>query len=281
MGSLWRLFGPTSWVGSTLKMKILFIFSISLFSHLNLSIAQDDEKEIAFCPKEHPYEFNGGESCCDQPIDVSYDIGDQFCEGESGDGVDCPVTGLNCDNFFPVCNGYGSINGEGFPDAKYNTAFEPIKDENGVPVQIAHRVVFGEKEFESENSRKCLYWEDDLEQWRLGQCIAIGKNFPCIGFTLKLKDPRERCVVDGTGWIRACSEDVFQEAKLVGLVTFSSGASDVQSQTATASLSYVKTNSGSFKPKCKWKFRRGKFRCIKPRKRKPGKGKKKKDEEDS
>ena len=77
---------------------------------------------------------------------------------------------------FPVCNGYGSINGEGFPDAKYNTAFEPIKDENGVPVQIAHRVVFGEKEFESENSRKCLYWEDDLEQWRLGQCIAIGKN---------------------------------------------------------------------------------------------------------
>ena len=108
-----------------------------------------------------------------------------------------------------------------------------------------------------------------------------GKNFPAIGFTLKLKDPRERCVVDGTGWVKASTGDVFQEAKLVGFVTFSSGASDVQSQTATASLSYVKTNSGSFKPKCKWKFRRGKFRCIKPRKRKPGKGKKKKDEEDS
>ena len=109
-----------------------------------------------------------------------------------------------------------------------------------------------------------------------------GKNFPCIGFTLKLKDPRERCVVDGTGWVKACpTEEVFQEAKLVGLVTFSSGASDVQSQTATASLSYVKTNSGSFKPKCKWKFRRGKFRCIKPRKRGKGKGKKKKNQEDS
>ena len=75
-----------------------------------------------------------------------------------------------------MCNGYNSINGEGFPDVKYNTEFKPIKDENGVPVQIAHRVVFGEAKFESENSRKCLYWEDDLEQWRLGQCIAIGKK---------------------------------------------------------------------------------------------------------
>ena len=79
--------------------QILFIFSILLFSHLNLSIAQDDEEEIAFCPKEHPYAFNGGKSCCDQEVNVvDYDIGEQFCEGETEEGVDCPATELKCDN---------------------------------------------------------------------------------------------------------------------------------------------------------------------------------------
>jgi len=269
--------GPTNQSGwLDFKMVILYI-SILLFSQVGTSISQDDEEDIAFCPPTHPYAFNNGESCCEVEVNMfDYDPGDQFCEGDGGeDGVVCPSP-LGCDNFFPVCNGYGSVFGQGFDDENYNVEFKPLKDElegEEVPLQLAHRVIFGEKDFTNENARKCIYWEEGQNRWRLGQCIAIGKDFPFIGYTLSLKNPKD-CAVDNDGWLKASTNSIVEGGSLVGTVTFSSGASDVQSQTATASLTFVKTNSGSFKPKCKWRFRRGKFRCVKPRKR--GKGKKKK-----
>jgi len=266
--------GPTNQLGwLDFKMVILFI-SILLFSQLGLSISQDyeDEEQLVFCPPTHPYAFKDGESCCEVEVNMfDYDAGDQFCEGDGGeDGVDCPSP-LPCDNFFPVCTGYGSIFGQGFDDEKYNVELKPLVGELGgeeVPAQIAHRVIFAEKDFSSPSARKCLYWEAEQGRWRLGQCIAIDKDFPAIGYILSLKNPLKRCAVDEDGWIKASTNSIVEGGSLVGTVTFSSGASDVQSQTATASLTYVKTNSGSFKPKCKWRFRRGKFRCVKPRKKK-------------
>jgi len=258
--------------------------------------AQENEEEeggeeFAFCPPEYPWAHNDGEQCCDERIDVNYidyDTNKTLCAGEIGDGegIDCNEA-ISCSDFYPTCYGYNSISGDGFPDPKYNVAYEPLVDENEsaklnetIYVQISHRVVFGEKDFDESNpsSRKCLYWELETEQWRLGQCLALGpfsSKFNCVGYTLKVTK-LEGCVVDQVGWVSPCNEEEsLEEAKLVGIVTFSSGASDVTSQTATASLSYVKTNSGSFKPKCKWRFRRGSWKCVKGR----GKGKRKKNKE--
>ena len=77
----------------------------------------------------------------------------------------------------------------------------------------------------------------------------------------------QKCAVDLDGWVKGSSNEIVEGGSLVGVQTFSSGASEVQSQTATASLTYVTTNGASFKPKCEWKLRRGRFRCVKPRKR--------------
>ena len=54
-------------------------------------------------------------------------------------------------------------------------------------------------------------------------------------------------------------ELILKGSYVVGVQTFSSGASKVQSQTATASLTYVTTNGACFTPKCEWKLRGGRF----------------------
>merc|ERR1711971_1343058 len=139
-----------------------------------------------------------------------------------------------------------------------------------IPVLLNHRVIFGEVqgEGEDEKKRKCLYWEEDLKKWRLGQCLAIGFKFFSVGYALQIEDSTlQKCAVDLDGWVKGSSNEIVEGGSLVGVQTFSSGASEVQSQTATASLTYVTTNGASFQPKCEWKLRRGRFRCVKPRKK--------------
>ena len=80
---------------------------------------------------------------------------------------------------FPTCHGYDSIFGQGFDDEKYNVEYKPLRSNlsgQEIPVLLNHRVIFGEVqgEGEDEKKRKCLYWEEDLKKWRLGQCLAIG-----------------------------------------------------------------------------------------------------------
>ena len=100
---------------------------------------------------------------------------------------------------------------------------------------------------------------------QLVHLFFLGFKFFSIGYTLQVEDSNKFCAVDLNGWVNGMTNEIVEEGSLVGVGTFSSGASEVQSQTATASLTYVKSNGASYTPKCQWKLRRGRFRCVKPR----------------
>ena len=122
-------------------------------------------------------------------------------------------------------------------------------------------MVFGQAKYDNPTTRKCLYWEEQHGQWRLGQCLSIGFNFGCVGYTLNT----EGCAVDSElSWDKACSDNVIN-GKLIGAVTFGAAGNPVESQTSTGALTTVATKSGRRKPKCTWKYKNGRFRCVKRR----------------
>merc|ERR1712007_396511 len=95
-----------------------------------------------------------------------------------------------------------------------------------IPVLLNHRVIFGEvqSEGEDEKKRKCLYWEEDLKKWRLGQCLATGFKFFSVGYTLQIEDSTlQKCAVDLDGWVKGSSNEIVEGGSLVGVQTFSSG----------------------------------------------------------
>jgi len=247
---------------------MIFVLLLVLVQ-LSCSYADNELLELAFCPSDKPYSFANKKSCCELRVNLFQPLEDQECDGNE---TACEFED-GCEDFFPTCHGYDSIFGQGFDDEKYNVEYKPLRSNlsgQEIPVLLNHRVIFGEvqSEGEDEKKRKCLYWEEDLKKWRLGQCLAIGFKFFSVGYTLQIEDSTlQKCAVDLDGWVKGSSNEIVEGGSLVGVQTFSSGASEVQSQTATASLTYVTTNGASFKPKCEWKLRRGRFRCVKPRKR--------------
>ena len=99
----------------------------------------------------------------------------------------------------------------------------------------------------------------------MGQCLGIGFSFGCVGYTLKT----EGCSVDSDiSWKQACTDDDIEGAVLRGTNTFAAGADNVQTLTATGALTTVTTRSGQRKRKCKWQYKRGRFRCVKQKTKK-------------
>ena len=236
-------------VVAVVAVVLLFFLSALLATALSetVVISSNDfqDQTISVCPYTHGQALNGGGHCCkdgseDEPRDSIY------CK--SGDFIVCPQDD-NCEDSPTFCE--PSVEFEGFgPDYDGYYSASDERFENSKRVFIL--------------DDKCIWWHLDWRRWIMGSCEDVGSD---SGFAYT--DGDVRCPIVSQ-WRSFENGDYFADirSELVFCTYFEDG-SGVCSATATNPLELSSTagvsavvQDGTYKQRCKWRYRQNQWRCI-------------------